>query len=242
MKRFNLMFLTLALAVSTGLSAQDPEGIDRRGPRERGMVLDADGEWRNPTPEAAIRALVSDGAYIPIVAVLRQEFGPRSAAELDRVADRLVSLIVDGGPRTEVKAAVALSIAGIEDRRGTPWPGVRTAFIRTYETLRAREDRRAALYLGDVFEFGGEDYVREVFGASERPPPCVFGPPPNVAGAEPEAREPLNLCPNRGYTWCDAGRVLIEHGEGPPMAVFEPLCNWGTTYERPPLPPPNPTN
>lgn len=242
MKRFNLMFLTLALTVPVALAAQTPEGKDRRGPRERGMVLDASGEWRNPTPETAIGALVSDGVYLPVVAILRQEFGTRSPAELDRVADRLVSLVVDGGERSALRAAVALSVAGHEDRQGTPWPGVRAAFIRIFETLRAREDRMAALYLDTVFKVGGQDYVREVFAKSERPPACVFGPPPNIAGAEPEEREPLNLCPNRGYVWCDAGRVLIEYGEGPPPAVFEPLCNWGTIHERSPIPPPNPTH
>ena len=91
-----------ALLAPDGGAGQEPE---TRPPwrNQLGMVLDGDGGRRPPTPAEALGALRGDpgvalptGAqrFYPAVAVLRQEYESRPAAELDELANGVADLIL----------------------------------------------------------------------------------------------------------------------------------------------------
>ena len=215
-----IVLISVTLLVPAGIAAQEKEK-----PPESGMVMEA-GEWRAPTPATALRALLRDpGGLIgwdAAEAVLRQRFDTFSAAELDAFADDLVGLMRDG---TEVQAYVAstaliLSAATyMGPERGVPYAGAARAFIGLYESYDDSLGQRANAALYGVMETGGVEYVRRLFEASEKPPPCQH--PPQVIGLE----MPENPCPNV-CTWCQAGWLLVMNGAdgAPDEDLWKALC------------------
>ena len=153
------------------------------------------------------------------VAVLRQVFNTRSAAELDAFADELGRLLRDGTEYQSYNAFWALRAAGSELRDdGIRYAGAMDLSIRIYESYEVRTHRIGRRALFGIFLTGGVDYVRHVFETSEKPPACQRRP------TRPGFSEPENPCPNVS-TWCVAGRLLmIFLSEGPHPDEYYPLC------------------
>ena len=136
----------------------------------------------------------------PAVATLRQAFGPRPAAELDWLADRLAGMMADTTLSRDVRynARSALWRAGTSDTRnyeGTPHPRAFDLLVTACET-------------GSIELYGihsadperGPAYVRDLFERSERPAPCFRA---EVWGRIPAPGDPPDCVGDPGETpWC----------------------------------------
>ena len=198
----NLTLLLSLLLLPAGAAAQE----SRRGA---------------PTPETALRDLLANAAAwdalgpgedlpknLPdaddaAIAVLRQVFEQRPAAELDAFASELGRLFRDGTKFQSIKAFRALTRAGSEHGDGTRYAGAVEVFIRIYESFEDRSHPKAKDALRGIAYAEGWEYIRALYAASEKPPPCTKFP-----------QSPSdNPCPNVS-TWCDAGKLLMKYGEG----------------------------
>lgn len=233
----------VALLAPGGSVGQEPE---TRRPGERrlapgmigpGMVLDEDGGWRPPTLADAIGALRGDPdvalpvgvqRFDPALAVLRQEYGPRPAAELDELAKALADLILASDPEnTSEEADVqfeAFSVLATAARggRGPPHPGSFDELVRVYETIvaealagggtdpvvelvRRRPGGAARLWsaLRSILNADrtgrGADYLLAIVAASEPPDP---------------QRDNWYEFPHS--LWCVAANILRDGGGRPP--------------------------
>lgn len=212
--------------------------------------------------------LGAQSAVGPALALLRRWF-ESSEAELEALANALGDMLLANPEypseefdlRHSVYAALAAAL-DTEDE-GTPYPAAFDVLVRVYETRAARaladggddpflevhrrgtrtEANALGMALLDVYgadrEGRGRAYLRDLFEASEPPPPCrevegVALPPP---GWEPPPGPPLPPCPNHSV-WCAAGYPLMYGGElrpskprdvddPPDPALFERLCRWG---------------
>ena len=204
----NLMLPLLALLLPVGAGAQPKPGM-----------LKENGVWKNPTPEAALHAIMTlkTGGTRAAEAILRQEFEIRPPAELDAFAAELARIMVNGTNAESASAKMALIFAAKDFESGTPYAGAVDVFIRIYESFENRTHRRAAAALRGVFKTGGEDYVRNLFNSSEQPPPCT------QCGSFVDCSEVENPCPNV-CTWCVAGDILRHTDDGPDYKVWSDLC------------------
>ena len=205
----------------------------RRGP---GMVLDEKGGWRPPTPADALAVFRGEpGVRLPIgwdrgdpaLAVLRQEYEFRPAAELDALANALADLILASDSEPEhmsdeyylQRDAFKTLRWAVWSGRGTPHPGSFDALVRVYETLAAR-----------ALAGGGTDPIVEL--RRERPGGLlrvssalwsIFSADMRGRGADyllaiVAAAEPPNPedWPNQWQTlWCDAAHI-VRLGTGLP--------------------------
>ena len=226
------------------------------GAQERGMLMES-GVWQTPNPTTALRALMEQApgstaeverrGHYAVVAVLRQSFEQRSAAELDALAGELLRLMREGTWWQQMDASTALVRAAGEHGAGVPYAGAVDAFVQLYESFPDKTSKAAQSALGGVFQAGGVEQVREVFEASEQPPACVLTPRQLLVDSEGNARRdangevmfeppPANPCPNPPSTWCNAGLWLLYGGEAgrpvrgaPDQDLFCRLCEWGVT-------------
>ena len=215
----NPVLSLLVLLLPVGAGAQPTQG----------MLL-VEGVWQIPTPATALRAFVeheNPDADRAAVAVLRQVFNTRPAAELDAFAAELRRLVLEGTSAQSFRAQLALVFAAADSYGGggTPYAGAVDVFIRVYESLQSRADPRAYGVLGGVFVTGGAEYVRNLFKASEQPSKPCFQP--HTPEVEPPPKE--EWCPNLS-AWCQAGRVLLYYGRdapdpaAPDPEVWTPVC------------------
>lgn len=226
------------------------------GAQERGMLMES-GAWQAPNPTTALRALMEQTpgstaaaerqGHHAAVAVLRQTFEQRSAAELHAFADDLLRLMREGAWWQQTDARMALLAAAGEHGTGIPYAGAVDAFVQLYESFTDRASEGAKAALGAVFDAGGVEQVREVFEASEPPPACVLtqrkrpllDPEGNVRrdanGDVVYEPPPANRCPNPPSTWCNAGFLLLHGDEAGPLRgapdqdLYRRLCEWGVT-------------
>ncbi len=229
MKNLTLLLLVLLLPASAG--AQEAIVLP-----ERGMVMEA-GVWQTPTPTTALRALMAQkgpGSYEAAVAVLRQKFDTRPAAELEAFAADLERLITDGTEIQSIAADLALIFAASDYQDGIPYAGAADVFIWVYESLEDRSHPKAYGALSGVYTTGDVDYVRDLFKASEQPlEPCFQSGEARylVPGEDPPPLPPKEeWCPNTSV-WCQAGRVLLSGGKdgrpdpaAPDPELHAPLC------------------
>ena len=195
----NLMLLLLAFLLPFGTRAQETVVMPKRG-----MVMQ-EGVWQAPTPATALRAVMAHeepDADVVAVAVPRQTFDTRPAAELDAFAADLGRLVLEGTGSQSFYARMALIFAASDYYEGgTPYAGAVDVFIRLYESLEGRTHPRAHIVLVGLFQAGGADYVRDLFKASEQPSEPCFSPHRVVVlllGAEepPPAPPREKWCPN----------------------------------------------
>ena len=226
------------------------------GAQERGMLMER-GAWQAPNPTTALRALMEQApgstaaverqGHHAAVAVLRQSFEQRSAAELDAFAGELLRLMREGTWWQQTDARMALVAAADEHGAGVPYAGAVDAFVQLYESFADKAGKEAKAALGGVFDAGGVEQVREVFEASEQPPACVLtqrkrpllDPEGNVRrdanGEVMYEPPPANRCPNPPSTWCNAGFLLLYGDEAGPLRgapdqdLYRRLCEWGVT-------------
>ncbi|WP_420634289.1 hypothetical protein [Candidatus Palauibacter sp.] len=184
---------------------------EERGPY--GMVPDeGEGEWRIPTTAEALQILATGEewdvtAIEPAVAVLRASYDGYPPEELEPLVDELVRLILEGTEVQNRNASIALFAAALPTTdTGTSYAGALDALIRAVEGI-PEGSGGAVITLGYVVRAGGTDYVRRVFAASERPPPCG----------------PANRCPNLSR-WCITGYYLVDTEDGPDRALYQRTC------------------
>ena len=202
-----------ALAALAGLSSALPASAQDRPPvpPAKGMIHTGDG-WRQPTVRDALEALARQASlYDPAVAILRQAFGPRPAAELAGLADRLAEMVADTTLPRDVRnnASSALTVSASDaynaggmphpyDDGGTPYPQAFDILVRVYEG--GIDEELYSILAADPER--GPAYVRNLFEQSERPALCFRGhyrgpgDPPECVG------DP------RDTPWCRAGGVL----------------------------------
>ena len=163
---------------------------------------------QQPTVREALAALETDNG--PAVSILRQEFGPRPAAELATLADRLAEMMADTTLSEDVRfnARVALRRAADPSDReaGTPYPRAFDVLVRAYEAYESGPDDHMSLWT--IFRTDperGPAYVRDLFERSERPALCFRGhiwrpgvDPPKCDGHP------------RDTQWCRLGLILYE--------------------------------
>ena len=162
-----------------------------------------EGVWHVPTPETALLALMAQhGARsAPAVAVLRQVFDARPAAELDTFAAELARILRDGTSAQSYRASIALMLSAHkypDDDSDTPYAGAVHALVRLYESFEGHSHPRAVDALYGIFYAGGTDYVRNLFKASEKPSkPCFQTPSAivRVPAEDPPQRE--EWCPHK---------------------------------------------
>ena len=193
---------------------------------KRGMIKD-NGAWKNPTPETALRALmegdVSERAYgsYAALAVLRQRFDTRPAAELDAFADELARSVIEGTNEQSYSARGVLTLASMDFGDGTPYAGAVDVLIRVYELLQGRDHRKVKSALFDVFDAGGVDFVKNVFGSSDPPKEACK---PCGGTTMVDCKDVANQCPYES-AWCDAGKLLaMNTDEGPAPEDVLPVC------------------
>ena len=123
--------------------------------------------------------------YHPARAILRQRYGPRSAAGLDGFADRVAAMMADATlpehVRSNAKSAL-LGAASSEEPHlgGTPYPRAFELLVRVYEGG-TYDGALFTIWLAD--DVRGPAYVRDVFERSERPPLCPYPPTTTPANA-----------------------------------------------------------
>ena len=226
------------------------------GAQERGMLMER-GAWQAPNPTTALRALmeqtpgstaaVERQGHHAAVAVLRQSFEQRSAAELDEFAGELLRLMREGTWWQQTDARIALLAAADEHGAGVRYARAVDAFVKLYESFTDKTSKEAKAALGGVFDAGGVEQVREVFETSEQPQACVLTQRKRpLLDPEGNAREnangevmyeplPANRCPNPPSTWCNAGFLLLYGDEtgslrgAPDQDRYRRLCEWGVT-------------
>lgn len=101
------------------------------------------------------------------MAVLRQSFEQRSAAELDAFAGELLRLMREGTWWQQTDARMVLLAAADAHGDGVPYAGAVDAFLQLYESFSDKASKGAKAALGGVFDAGGVEQVRGVFEASE---------------------------------------------------------------------------
>ncbi len=105
---------------------------------------------------------------------------------------------------------------------GVPYTRAKDIFIEAYESLVSVDFSRARSALYSVLRTGGEDYVWQVFNASEPPEkPCWDAgraiPVPRGMQRPPTPTPPKEQwCPYKKSTWCAAGDLLVLFGENKP--------------------------
>ncbi len=218
-----LLALLMLMAIPTAVEAQ------------HGLVLDENGERHPPTPASAMKAVMEGGPgqsrYEPVVALLRQQFDPRSDAELDAIVDELVKVILDGDVEPARHATVALILASRSDDEyeGVRHPGAVDGLVRVYESAQSDGDENTFMHLDNIATAGNVAYVADVFESTLPPPPCTpRGGAVNFKALAESGVDPDNLCPNVSE-WCDAAVVLtrLDHALAPEEEVLDPLCGWG---------------
>ncbi len=159
---------------------------------------------QQPTVREALAALETDKG--PAVSILRQEFGPRPAAELATLADRLAEMMADTTLSEDVQRNARLALWDAADssgrEAGTPYPRAFDVLVRAYESGPVRH------LLWTIFRADperGPAYVRDLFERSERPALCFRGhiwrpgvDPPKCDGHP------------RDTQWCRLGYILYE--------------------------------
>ena len=218
------LVLLLATLLPAALVAQEAERHPVPEHYRFGKVR-VDGEWQAPTPAVALRMLAGpqvDGD--PAAVVLRQVYASYSAGELRVIEDQLVDLIITGTDEQRAAARLALAVAAdiAHGDPGVPYAGGRDAFIRVFEALRDETYERARDYLSDIVWLNGLDYIREVFEASEPPPPCFQ--PHDARPGDPVPPESEWCPPVRKVPWCDAGGYLLHKEGGPDFMQHVRLC------------------
>ena len=253
----NMVVLLLVLLLSASAVAQESPLRDRHGR----TMINGVWQSPTPATAlrdllvytAALEA--ADGGDLPkdfpgsgtgaAEAVLRQMFDVRSAAELDAFAAELVRVIREGTRLQAHIAYTALRRSGSQYGDGTRYAGAADILIGLYEEsveLRAQGKEESlplgpvspGMYLRGVFSVGGADYVRNLFKTSQKPPACTprhvwYGWYVGDDRPDPDDR-PDDLCPNVS-TWCDAGKILIEEGEGPHPDEWSKHCDPSITYK-----------
>ena len=225
-----------ALLTPGGTMAQEPE-YRPSGQLGPGMVLDEDGGWRPPSLADALGALRGDPDVVlpvgvkrfdPARVVLRQEYGPRPAAELDELANALADRILayenpeDMTDEYHIQSDIFRTLAAAASGgRFTPHPGSFDALVRIYETL-----------VGRALSGGGTDPVEELerrsgpsgdarlWSALSR----IFQADEAGRGADYvlavlAASEPPKLEDWRGLPsslWCAAAKIVRDGGGLPP--------------------------
>ncbi|WP_419938214.1 hypothetical protein [Candidatus Palauibacter sp.] len=212
---------------------------------EPGMVLVKE-TWQAPSPAVALRALMvphepGHSGNAPAIAVLRQQFEPRSKAELDAFAAELLGVMREGNGDQRRDAAIVLLVAANSESKdgvwpadpGTPYAGAAEVFRRLYESYEDPLSGEAKTALADLLDSGGIDYVRALFEASEPPPPCQ----PQGGGVRSGERHEMdNPCPNPPNMWCQAGKLLLYGAElaherslagAPDRVRYRQLCESG---------------
>lgn len=224
------------LPAVTPAAAQDRPRYPFAAPR--GMIHTEDG-WREPTVTEALEAIerkreAGDPIWLspddPAVAVLRQTFGPLTAAELDAFADRLAGMMTDTTLPEHVRgnAGLALTDAATPDSSYVPFgedftvrPFEGTPYARAFDLLvLAYEggygDALHSLFIADPER--GPAYVRDVLerGERERPPLCrsYYGYDGQLLFAAPEAAtaacDDYIFWDARESPWCEAGDLLYR--------------------------------
>ena len=208
--------------------------------RGRGTAKDADGSYRLPTPEEALRALTMEigederilGNYQnrrdPIVAMLRQKFEPRSRAELDALADALVEMALAMDDPIWDEASRALIWSEGLGGSGVPYPGAFDALVRIYETRVERlvgeaEDPFKEMRIGSLDGTLPFNQVRLASGALYDLRRVEGGrdylrelfeksePPPACQSALADLVIEMPGCPPPpGATWCQTGYLLFN--------------------------------
>ena len=224
-----------ALLAPGGTTAQEPE-YRPSGPLGPGMVLDEDGGWRPPSLADALGALRGDPDVVlpvgvkrfdPARVVLRQEYGPRPAAELDELANALADRILayenpeDMTDEYHIQSDIFRTLAAAASGgRFTPHPGSFDALVRIYETL-----------VGRALSGGGTDPVEELERRSgpsgdaqlRRALRSIFNADRSGQGAdyvlavlaasEPPIRDVWGRRP--ASLWCEAASIVRARGLPP---------------------------
>ena len=168
-------------------------------------------------PAAAQEATVAEALeYLqrvsaPAVRILRQVDGrgdpaPRTAAELDALADRLAEMVLDATLPGDVRRNAKYALMGAA---GTEWDG--TPYHRAVDLL-ARLHEAGMVHLHTIMRADsvrGMAYVREVFERSERPPLCHRGGGYPPADQPPECDSYSFRLDARPTPWCKAGGYLF---------------------------------
>jgi len=144
----------------------------------------------------------------PGIAILRQEFAPRPAAELDAFADRLAAIMADTTLPRHVRnhAVLVLSSAGNPEgnRAGTVYSRAFDLLVQVYE---GGTDNDALFTIFRTDPERGPAYVRDLFERSERPALCFRG----ERWGPPQPEDPPDCVGDpRKTTWCRVGRVLYH--------------------------------
>jgi hypothetical protein len=93
-----------------------------------GLVL-VNGTWQVPSPLSALKTLMVPHApgysgSAPAIARLRQQFEPRSSAELDALADEFLGVMQEGSEDQRRDAAIVLLVAASSEAKDGVWPEV----------------------------------------------------------------------------------------------------------------------
>ena len=198
------LMTTAALAALTGLSSVRPASAQDVPPVRQPTVREAlEALERERDPKAEV---YDPGVAIrPAVAILRRTFGPRPAAELAGLADRLAEMAADTTlPRdVRIHAMFALSSAADPEssKGGIYYPRGFDMLVRVYES--GTDDALYTVFRTDPER--GPAYVRNLFERSERPALCFRG----ERWGNPAPGDPPDCVGDpRKTPWCRAGRVL----------------------------------
>ncbi len=207
-----------------------------------GLVL-VNGTWQVPSPLAALRKLMvphepGRPASAPAIAVLRQQFEPRSRTELDAFADELLRVMQEGSEDQRRDAAIVLLASARMEAKdgawladpGEPYRGAANVFRRLFESYDDPLSGEAQTALANLLDTGGVGYVRALFEASE-PPACRLQHEIRSGGLGE------NRCMRSPSMWCQAGKLLL-YGAGPQAGApdrvrYRRLCEGASPASEP---------
>ena len=153
-------------------------------------------------------------AHLPAIAILRQASGPRTAAELDALADQVAVMVIDSTLPEDVRDHAWRALRGATDDgyEGTSYPRAFDLLVRVYE---GGYDH-ALHTIWRAFPERGPAYVRELFERSERPPQCRW-----------------RYDGDRGWLARAGGVTLLDDPRPPPPPECEDYRYWDDAYGTP---------
>ena len=177
------------------------------------------------SPAAALRVLEETASNSPgslfgveiAAGVLQQAYGSLSEIELDEFALELESFILAGVEQLATDAALALIFSTIGGEGVTPYANAANVLVRVYERYRdtPSDAERARDILNMVYLAKGQEYVLDLFRASEQPnEPCFDG---GTLVPDTGLPPPEKMCSSVKYEseWCRAAYVLLFDPKGP---------------------------
>lgn len=160
--------------------------------------------------QAVDKIMANDMSGVTLaVDMLRAQHDYLAPSDIDALADELARIITDGTLRQAQLAGDALR------RAAKTYDRASEVLVKAYEKIDGTDFLKEASILTDIVLAGGEDYVRNIFQTSTKPPEaCSLSHSTDL----PQEKR----CPFHEDAWCMSADVLLKIEHGLPGTLTKP--------------------